>query len=156
MNVLIGPYKEDNSPRQIEIRIDHFDTWGADHTLALIISPLLRQLKVVKQGAPLVDDDDVPDELKSTSAPPKKNDYDVDANHFKRWDWVMDEMIWAMDQIIRDDDSHFCDDSEVNEEASFQEQLSKMKIDYAGMEKYHTRVENGCRLFGKYFQALWD
>ena len=52
-----------------------------DHTLAMIIVPMLKQLKETKHGAPFVDDEDVPEELKSTSAPAKENDWDTDDNH---------------------------------------------------------------------------
>ena len=52
-------------------------------------------LKKDKHGAPNTDDADVPDRLKSTSAPPKTNTYDTDEFHFQRWDWILDEMIWA-------------------------------------------------------------
>ena len=92
------------SPKQkTSIRIDRWDTWSMDHTLAHIVLPMLVQLKETKHGSPFVDDEDVPEELRSTSAPPKENDYDTDDNHHKRWDWVMDEMIWAFEQKQDDD-----------------------------------------------------
>ena len=47
--------------------------------------------------------EDVPEELRSTSAPPKENDYDTDDNHFKRWEWILNEMIWAFAQKLDDD-----------------------------------------------------
>lgn len=156
MNVLIGPYTDDDTTRQIEIRIDPFDTWSADHTLSLIIVPLLKQLKATKHGAPLVDDEDVPEHLRSTAAPPKENEWDVDGNHFLRWDWVMDEMIWAMEQIVKDDESEFYDDSGIDDTTDFDTQLRQMKIDREGLQRYHERMQNGCQLFGKYFTALWD
>ena len=156
MNVLIGPYTDDDTARQIEIRIDKFDTWSMDHTLALIIVPMLKQLKATKQGAPLVDDEDVPEHLRSTAAPPKENEWDVDGNHFLRWDWVMDEMIWAMEQIVKDDESEFYDDSGIDDTTDFDTQLRQMKIDREGLQRYHERMQNGCQLFGKYFTALWD
>ncbi len=43
-----------------------------DYTLSHIVVPMLKQLKETKHGAPFVDDEDVPEELKSTSAPPKE------------------------------------------------------------------------------------
>lgn len=156
MNVLIGPYVDAPETRQIEIRIDPFDTWGMDHTLSLIIVPMLKQLHATKHGAPNTDDDDVPEHLRSTSAAPKKNEWDPDDNHFKRWDWIMDEMIWAMERIAKDDDQEFYDHSEVDENADLHTQLSQMKVDVEGLERYHHRIQNGCRLFGKYFQNLWD
>lgn len=155
MNVLIGPYIDDDTARQIEIRIDPFDTWSMDHTLALIIVPMLKQLKATKQGAPMVDDDDVPEYLRSTAAPPKTDPWDVDDNHFKRWDWVMDEMIWAMEQIVKDDESEFYDHSAVDN-TSLKSWIKTVKIDREGLQQYHDRIQNGCRLFGKYFQNLWD
>ncbi len=30
------------------------------------------------------------------------------------------------------------------------------KCDYDGMKKVQERIDNGFRLFGKYYQALWD
>jgi hypothetical protein len=128
-----------------------------DHTLALIIVPMLKQLKATKHGSPLVDDEYVPEHLQSTSAPLKENDWDVDDNHFKRWDYVLDEMIWAMEQIIDDDsDSKFYDYSEVNEEADLMEQIAQMKCDYPALEAHNQRIANGTKLFGIFFQSLWD
>ena len=156
MRVHIGRYPKDASDRKISVKLHKWDSWNADNTLAIIAHPLLIQLKATKHGSPLVDDEDVPDELKSTSAPPKENDYDVDANHFKRWDWVMDEMIFAMQEVAYGDDSQFYDHSEVDESADINTQVNQMKVDRAGLEAYHARIQNGCRLFGKYFQNLWD
>ena len=84
------------------VKIDYWDTWSMDHTLSPIILPMLRQLKEVKHGAPFVDDEDVPEELKSTSAPAKENEWDTDANHFARWDWAMAEMIFAFECKVDD------------------------------------------------------
>jgi hypothetical protein len=156
VNVLIGPYTENETPRQIEIRIDAFDTYSADHTLALIIAPLLKALKHDKHGAPLVDDEDVPEHLRSTAAPAPEFAWDIDDNHFKRWDWVLDEMIWAMEQIVIDDDSRFYDHSEVDDDADLNTQLKQMKVDSIALEQHHQRIVNGCVLFGKYFQSLWS
>lgn len=155
MKIDIGPYTDDDTTRQIEIRIDKFDTWSADHTLALIIVPMLKQLKATKHGAPYVDDEDVPEHLRSTSAPPPDDPWDVDDNHFKRWDWVMDEMIWAMEQVVKDSEDEFYDHSNVDN-TSLKSWLKTVKIDREGLQQYHERIQNGCRLFGRYFQDLWD
>lgn len=156
MNVLIGPYPDNDTPRQIEIHIDLFDTYSADHTLALIVAPLLKALKHDNHAAPLVADEDVPDHLRSTAVPTLEHDWDVDDNYFKRWDWVLDEMIWAMDQIALDDDSKFYDHSEVDDNADFNTQMQQIKVDNVGLDKHHKRIANGCMLFGKYFQSLWS
>jgi len=72
-----------------------------DRTLALIVHPMLKQLNKSKHGAPFTDDEDVPENLRSTNAKPKKNEWDTDSNHFKRWDWIMKEMIWVFGELAR-------------------------------------------------------
>jgi hypothetical protein len=157
MKVNIGNYPEKDNPRQVEITIDAYDTWSMDHTLALIIVPMLKQLKATKQGAPLVDDEYVPEHLRSTLAPAKENEWDIDDNHFKRWDYVLDEMIWAMEQIVaQDNNDKFYDHSEVDEEADIEVQMAQIKCDYEGLQKHHERIANGTKLFGIFFQSLWD
>ena len=142
----------------IKVKIDKWDTWSMDHTLAIIIVPMLKQLKETKNGAPVVDDEDVPEELKSTSAPPKENDYDLDENWFKRWDWVLDEMIWTFEQKASDGDwvDQYYDHSNVDKNADIMEQVKQMIVDKEGLEKHQDRVDNGLRLFGKYYENLWD
>lgn len=157
MKAIIGNYPEGEEERVIDITIEEHDTWGMYHTLALLIVPMLKQLKATKHGAPFVDDEYVPEPLRSTAAPPKENDWDIDDNHFKRWDYVLDEMIWAMEQIVADDsDGKFYDHSEVVEEADLMEQLAQIKCDYEGLQKHHDRIANGTKLFGIFFQSLWD
>lgn len=142
--------------RKIRVKIDYWDVWGADHTLALIIVPVLKLLKEKKQGSPFVDDDDVPEFLRSTACPPVE-EHQTDANHFKRWDWVLDEMIWAMEQVANEDgDDQFFDHSNVDDDADINDQIRRMKFDKAGYDAYQHRVSRGLQLFGKYFRALWD
>lgn len=148
-------------PRYTYVKIDRWDTWSMDSTLAVIILPMLKQLHATKHGAPNVDDDDVPMSLKSTSAPPKENEWDTDDNHFHRWDYVLAEMIWAFEQKVKDDDeSEFFDHSECGDIKDFakdpNKHLSKSKVDWDGLKRHNERKANGFRLFGKYYQSLWD
>jgi len=157
------------------VKIDYYDTWSMDHTLSPIILPMLKQLKEKKHGAPFVDDEDVPDELKSTAAPPKENDWDTDDNHFKRWDWAMGEMIFAFECKVNDswqdafrsgehDIEWIPVDKDGNEVPKGEHKYYQMgkgpndtyKCDYEGMKVVEARIQNGFRLFGKYYQALWD
>ena len=157
MKVFIGNYHDDGSPRQEDVFLDEWDSWNADHTIALIAAPLLQQLKLTKHGSGMVDDEDVPEELRSTSAPPKENEWDTDANVHKRWDWVLDEMIWALTEHAEGTgDDKFYDHSEVDEEAGLMEQVAQIKCDREGLEAYEKRKQRGFMLFGKYFQNLWD
>ena len=132
------------TPKQkTSVKIHNYDTWSMDHTLAPIILPMLVQLKETKHGAPMVDMKDVPKELRATKA--QQNKYaeggDVDPKHFERWDWIMDEMIWAFEQKCRDD---WMEDYDYN------------KWDSEGAKAHQERMSNGFRLFGKYYENLWD
>jgi hypothetical protein len=119
---------------------------------------MLIQLQKTKHGSPHVDDEDVPESIRSTSAPLKKNDWDTDDNWFKRWDWVMDEMIWTFEQLSNwDNDSKFFDHTEVDKnEKDVLKQVSKIKCDQEGLVAHNARIANGLRLFGKYYRGLWD
>jgi len=99
MKVDIGNYDNDSSPRKEEVHIDDFDIWSLDHSLALIISPALKMLKASQCGAPIVSNHDVPEQLHTAE---DFEDVDEDPNYFKRWNYVLDEMIWAFDIIAED------------------------------------------------------
>jgi len=146
-----------------------------DHTLSYIILPMLKQLKEKKHGAPFTDDEDVPEHLRSTAAEPKENEYDTDSNHFLRWDWIMDEMIFAFECELDDSwedafrsgnfDTVWLpvdrDGNPVPEEDAKLYQMADgpnhtYQCDYEGMKVVQARISNGFRLFGVYYQGLWD
>jgi len=157
--------------RKIIIRIDDYDTWSADHTLSLIIHPLLVKLKNNKDGAPYIDDEDAPENLRSTSAKPKENEWDTDEFHFDRWDYVLDEMIFAFEKSIdnsweeefysgKSDTEWKCiNEDETDPEKRLYEAFSgpndTFKVDRDGIKKIQIRMQNGYRLFGKYYSHLW-
>lgn len=158
MKVYIGRYPKDSSKeRKVRIEIAPYDVWNMDHTLSLIVVPMLKMLKEQKQGAPHVDDEDVPHAIKSTSAKPPAEEHELDEFWFQRWEYVMNEMIWAHEQMIDDKgDDVFYDWSGVDEDAPVMTQVKTLKVDSAGLQAYHERINNGLRLFGKYYRALWD
>jgi len=166
---------ESKRKRTIKVKIDRWDTWSMDHTLSYIILPMLKQLKESKHGSPFVDDEDVPEELRSTNAEPKENEWDIDSNHFKRWEWVMDEIIFAFECKIDDswedkfrsgdrDTVWLPLDKEGNEVPEAEAKLFRMvdgpnhtyKCDYESMKVVEKRIQNGFRLFGTYYSGLWD
>jgi hypothetical protein len=162
---------ESKRHRQIYVRIDKYDTWGMDNTLAHIILPMLKQLKASKHGAPNTDDIDVPKELWSTNAEPKENEHDTDSNHFKRWDYILDEMIFAFESK-RDgtwQDKYSSGNIDWTSEPCEWDENGKAKMftmghgpkhtykcDYEGMELEQKRISKGFKLFGKYYENLWD
>ena len=98
---------------------------------------MLIQLKDTKHGAPNVDDDDVPEELRMPDGW-KETRYNIDGEtdeqFFNRWDWILDEMIWAFTYKRDNFDSLMADNREA----------------------VQARMTNGFRLFGKYYESLWD
>jgi hypothetical protein len=153
-NVTINRILDNLTGQQFNVRIDPYDTWSMDYTLSHIIVPMLVQLKATKHGAPWTDDEDVPEELRSTNGPPKENEWDTDGFHFKRWDWVLDEMIWAFEQKCRDDwESDYYELDEL-ETLAFGQNIGWQNKE--GRIAHQKRMTNGFRLFGKYYEHLWD
>lgn len=151
---------QDKRKRKLKVKVDYYDVWGADHTLAMIILPTLKKLKEVKHGSPHVDPEDVPDELKPKEEPGPDNGYTDDTVH-DRWDWVLNEMIWAFEQIVDEEsDNKFYDysESDAAEAAGvpFEQTWSKIKIDHEGLKAHNERIKRGTTLFGKYYRGLWD
>ena len=162
---------ESKRTRQIYVRIDPHDTWSMDSTLSHIIAPMLQQLQATKHGAPFTDDADVPEHLRSTAAPPKENDWDTDANHFLRWEYVLGEMIFAFtakrdgtwedkySSGVHDLTTQPCSWDERGEPTMYQMvkgPKDTYECDYEGMKVEQARITNGFRLFGKYYENLWD
>lgn len=181
MKVYLGPYKDNEVERKEEVHIHDYDTWSMDSTLALIVLPMLKQLQKTKHGAPYVDPDDVPKELR----PKEKDEYGTDDTHFARWDWVMNEMIFSFQHKVDDDwEGQFFSDEEPQYEIAQLEfkgigpaQLrlfpddrgrmedyemyewvrgSKGRFDKEGYHNYQKRISRGFELFGKYYEGLWD
>lgn len=153
----------DRRKQKINVRIDRWDTWSMDHTLGPIILPMLVQLKRDNHGAPNVDQADVPKELRASKKQRVKFNTNgtTDPNHFKRWDWIMDEMIWSFEQKCRDDwEGDYYKYEEVDsKDATESESLFGLKLvweDREGQAAHQARMTNGFRLFGVYFENLWD
>lgn len=126
------------------VHIDYWDTWNMDATLASIILPMLKQLKETKQGFPFINNEDVPESLRSEFDP--ENMFEAPGEPFEepfeeiwiaRWDYVLDEMIWSF---------------------QFEADGKNLLFDVSDEEyvEYSKKLANGFRLFGKYYQNLWD
>lgn len=166
MKVRIGPYKNNIKKRKIDVHIDDYDIWNMDHTLALIILPMLQKMKDCEHGSVSIDNEDVPERLRSTSSTkPKENEWDVDEFYFQRWYWVLDEMIWAFSAIVDPDfdDQFFTGEADITWEKLDDSEFYEVKLgpnntqifDKEEYKKANDRISNGTRLFGKYFRGLW-
>ena len=145
------------------IKIDPWDAWSLEHTLSPIILPILKELKRVKHGAPFVEDDDVPPKLRSNKGGKMENadihriDEHDDSKFFKRFDYILDEMIWTFEQLsMNDHEGQFYDHTESRKEKDINKSVRKLKVDRVGLRKHNERINNGLRLFGKYYRTLWD
>ena len=146
-------------PKIEYVKIHDYDVWSMDHTAGLILLPMFIKLKEQKQGAPFVDDADVPEILRSTSAAPKKDPWDTDDNHFLRWDWILGEIIWAFTQNTYDWEDQYrtgVADLTFEGNAVGHGPNHTMETDYEGMKKHQKRMTNGFRLMGVYWQGFWD
>lgn len=142
--------------RKINIRIDNYDIWSMDSTLSLIIAPMLIKLKEVKHGYGLIDDIDVPKHLRSINAP-NKDDDSWDSLAEARYNWFLDELIWAF--TVNNDDNEtdaFYDHGTKIEGESFEDSIRRIKVDYDGLKAHEARKQHAFVMFGKYFQTLWD
>lgn len=171
---------EHTGERTIKVRIDPYDTWSMDNTLAHIILPMLKQLRDTKHGSGYVDDEDLPPQMRYSDPKVDENGWDMGDNwvHHK-WDWVLNEMIWAFEQELDDswEDQFYhgtpvyveipvpCEEDgfKIHQNVDGSEDCFKLKqtnpdywVDYEGMKRYNERIQNGFRLFGKYYQNLWD
>jgi hypothetical protein len=160
-------------PKIDYVKIDYYDTWSMDQTLSPIILPMLKQLQATKHGAPFVDDEDVPEgmNLRSTEAPTKENEWDTDENHFKRWDWVLEQMIWSFEQLnddendaqfhtgVHDKKSVACawdDNGKATMYQMVEGENDTSHFDGDGYKAHHEKIQAGLTLFGKYYRNLWD
>lgn len=139
------------------IRIDRQDTWSMDNTLAPIILPMLKQLKETKHGSPFVDNADVPKELRLTKKQEKRylEEAETDVKWHDRWDYVIGEMIWAFEQKCKDhwEEEYYGDYIEGKDgplSGAFE------WTDDEGRHAHQERMTNGFKLFGKYYESLWD
>jgi len=120
------------SPKQkTSVKIHKYDTWSMDHTLAPIILPMLVQLKETTHSHP------------------------ADLTE-QEWDEILDEMIWAFEQKCRDNwEEDYYGPYTENPDGSILGGHFEW-VDDEGRKKHQERMSNGFRLFGKYYENLWD
>lgn len=136
--------------REINVSIDDWDTWSADYTLGYIILPVLKKIKKDSTSVPNIENEDVPEHLRNEEHWDKK-----------KWDWVLDEMIWTFEQIILDCPPDFSTgEVEIKSkklENGYYEMIfdGDYKVDREAEKEYNDRITNGLLLFGKYYRSLW-
>lgn len=179
MKVKLGPYPKGNTKRRVSVEIDNFDTWGLDHTLALIILPALIQLKNTKHGIPSKFIERVGGDFDRnlTFDFIKEDENEVFDQLCDKWDEVLDKMIWSFQQlsINEDYDSKYhhgnmkvgwkqTETQYPNPLTGKMEHMYEMVdenpnehwYDHVGHMLHEDRIREGLELFGKYYRSLWD
>lgn len=177
MKVHLGKYRKNSDSRKIDVKIESFDTWSLDSSLAHIILPALIQLKNTKHGVPSEfayvggadwESQDSFDFYKET--------HDECFNiACKRWEDILDKMIWSFQQIVFDNwekqyqhgtpeydwssAEDYVDPNTGKTEKTYRmidKNPSEHWTDYEGMRLHEERIQEGLELFGKYYKHLWD
>ena len=158
------PYRR-GSIKKCEVILDKEDTWNMDFTVATIVAPLIKQLRETTHSYAAIDKEDVPQELHQT--------YGTQGEHTEKYsvqayEWVLNEIEWAMNEISNENKNEpkmykHVGDIEFGE---IDESTGLGEIKSLGVERihemeepnrqYHKRIQQGCVLFGKYFQNLWS
>jgi hypothetical protein len=132
-----------------------------DATLAHIVVPMLIQLKKTTHGCPIVAFEDRPPELIGTIP---KEPHITDEFWEESWNWALDEMLFAFKSKSEDWEGQFFtgesdwvfEKSENGNTYMTEGRNHNLTMDTEGMKMYQARITNGFRLFGKYYENLWD
>lgn len=156
--------------RTVEVHIDKWDTWSMDGTLALIIVPMLKQLRDTTHGYPA--NFTYEDQAYGPQGYFEGEGWEFPEDGFEQWKATLDKMIWAFEQVIDDDweaqyrtgecDFEFkeCDDYFDENGQPYYEMVDgpnhTLVTDYDGIAAHRERMQEGFDLFAKYYTGLWD
>lgn len=123
------PSYEDREEAGTQVIIHSWDTWNMDNTLALIIHPMLIQLRNTTHGYP---------------------------NHLteERWNEILDEMIWAFEQKNIDWEDQYYGPMIDNPDNILGKDFEW--VDHDGLKAHHKRMSDAFKMFGEYYESLWD
>ena len=156
--------------QKVKVKVDPWDIWGVDDTLSMVILPVLLAYREAINGGPHVDDSDVPEHLRANLKEGQDINDTPDENWHARWEWVVDEIIWTFQQLQPDydwEEQYRSGEIDIVWEpvtmGTNEEQFFRMckgpndtyTADYDAIKKHRDRINNGLRLFGKYYQGLW-
>ena len=145
----------DRRKRTIKIKLDKYDTWSMDSTLALIIIPMLKQLQRDRHGIP---------------GAMFENDQMTEGDYYKaaeeKWDNIVRHMIWSFEQILEEEHDAFVIIEGKLDLDKYPEDEGKDRIPlrwereyemrWDAFHAYHGRIQEGLDLFGKHYRSLWD
>jgi len=159
MKVRIGNYKSERAkkPRIEKVAVHPWDTYSADNTLALVIHPVLVAFKedVKEKGA-------VPSDFLDPVDVSAMTEEEAQALHEKmyneallKWEGIIDQMIWSFGEVKGDyagEESFF---KIKDTDADVMDLESRYDIDNNGLNDYYEKIDEGLKLFARYYRSLW-
>ena len=144
MHVTIGSYgtgKESESwERKVKVKINGFDTWNLDHTLAMVIHPALVKFRENLNSYPS-------DFAETSDFPEGEYPPGIRGGGVRAWEIILDHMIWAFNEIIQDDYM-----SKFHKESTGPDDK-----DWIAKSMEHERkIQAGLDYFGNYYRSLWN
>lgn len=149
-----------------KVTVDPHDVVSLDYTLGLVILPALKRFREDNDSIHIVDPVDVPSYLK-----PSKDELDhyyqtmeIDDKAHARWEWVLDEMIWAFECVVDKswEDQYHTGNMDIQFERTSNGYCSMVygpdhthQFDSKGYEDHSKRIDRGLKLFTKYYRTLW-
>lgn len=147
------------------VKVDGYDAWDAFGTMAKVCLPIMKDLQERKHSSGFIKDEDVPDHLRSTNCSPKEHEWDTDELWEDRWNWVIDEVVFALESCVNEDweEQFHSGNIDINwnqiDDSDFSELVEgpkhTHKFDRDGYMEYSKRIDNGLRLFGTYWRNWW-
>ncbi len=130
--------QKDRLAEKVQIKITNRDALDLYFTAGCLLLPMFERFKRIKRYIIVVNDDDVPVELKS-KADLSIGEYLLDSNYQARNDWLLSEIIWALKKV--------------------QSQRSLKIVEFLSAEEYEkqqARLINAFSLMGKYWLSFWE
>lgn len=166
MKISMGKFLK-HGERRVDIKIDNFDTWNLDHTMAMILYPALIQLKEVKHGVPsefaeVGGEDWISQQSFDFYTETNAECFDLGV---ARWNETLDKMIWSFQQLCLDDytDKYHHGEMKMGWKETtngmsemVDENPSEHWYDAVGAMLHEERIQEGLALFGKHYRSLWD
>ena len=176
MKVNIRNFNKGPKERKMEVSIERWDTYSMDHTAALVILPLLLQLRQSKHGVPNEFIRHIGGDLDNNYCFDFVNDDEKDVfdQLCGKWEETLDKMIWSFQQVVDDsydskyhhgrmklgwkpiEITHPTTGTVSNAYEMVDENPGEHWYDHVGHELHEDRIQEGLELFGKYYRNLWD
>ncbi len=143
----------DKKKRVVYTKIDDYDVWNLDNTLAQVILPALKEYRKITFA--------IPSNIHDTAGLPYPTETDEEYEiALKKWHETLDKMIWSFEQITSDYEQQFYSvEGEIADPIFKDGQLNwktKPTIDFDALKHHDKKIQEGLDLFGKYYRNLWD